>query len=59
MMASLSAADWLAADARTPTEFFHPDEPGLHQAWPDLSWRGDRGAEAADHLRHMLLEWNA
>jgi hypothetical protein len=101
--ASLSAADWLAADTRTPTEFFHPDEPGLQmlqdmldlhaveqggniiitipddhdlfldetvvapgivctspvQAWRDLYRRGDRGAEAADHLRHKLLKWNA
>ncbi len=102
MMASFTAADWLAAYARTPTEFFYADEPGLQmlkdmlnlraveqggniiitipddhdlfldktvvapgivctspvQTYLDLSQRGGRGTEAADHLRNMLLKWN-
>jgi hypothetical protein len=100
MLAAFSAADWLAAYARTPTEFFYADEAGLErlrevlnlraveqggniiitipddhdlfldktvvepgivctspvQTYLDLSQRGDRGAEAADHLRNMLLK---
>lgn len=101
MLASFSAARWLAPFARTGTEFFYADEVGLDvlqrelklssaakgenvvvvqprdhglfrdnvepapgivctspvQTYLDLSRAGERGREAADHLRREKLTW--
>ncbi|MGA8158842.1 MAG: type IV toxin-antitoxin system AbiEi family antitoxin [Rhodoplanes sp.] len=102
MLASYSAAHWLAPYARVPTEYFYADSEGLRalehalrlssiakgenvivwrldddglfrdavepaagirctgpvQTYLDLSIAGERGREAADHLRAERLSWH-
>lgn len=101
VLASYSAAHWIAPYARAATQFFYADQPAVKtlerelklssaakgenvilsvpkdegvfcdafeptpgmrvtsplQTYLDLSKSGERGAEAAEHLRHLRLIW--